>query len=450
MHSTTSALSPAPDTEVVPGVKWGRPEWVPSPAYWLTMTTLADPDDDYVCPEMSLREQVGFCLLGGFGITAEVNQAAYDRLADQRVFSSGRTSTAAEIEQMLREPLKVGQRTPRYRFPRQRAVRIAQAMELLAPTTAIPDDPLKFRDELTTIPGIGPKTASWIVRNWLGSDEVAILDIHIIRAGLIMGLFDPRQTVPKDYAVMERRFMNEDEAGASMDGAVDANAILALHAADVLVVKRGPRGASVYTNEAEAIAVPAYRSDKIFKIGSGDVFSAAFAHYWGERLLDPAHAADLASRSVAQFVDGHFLPLRAVDTAEDCEPAPYFDGRIYLAGPFFDLGQRWLIEEALLTLRSMGAQVFSPLHEVGTHLSQTEIAEADLEGLRDCSKVLALLDGVDPGTIFEVGYARALELPVIALAERVQPEHLTMMIGSGCDVVDDFTTAVYRTLWARK
>ena len=57
------------------------------------------------------------------------------------------------------------------------------------------------------IPSIGPKTASWITRNWLGSDDVAILDIHIIRAGVLIGLFDRRQKVPKDYDAMEARFL---------------------------------------------------------------------------------------------------------------------------------------------------------------------------------------------------------------------------------------------------
>lgn len=65
----------------------------------------------------------------------------------------------------------------------------------------------QFRDDLMEIPGIGPKTASWIARNWLGSDEVAILDIHIIRAGVLIGLFDSRQSVPRDYKAMEERFL---------------------------------------------------------------------------------------------------------------------------------------------------------------------------------------------------------------------------------------------------
>ncbi|MDZ3993341.1 hypothetical protein PspTeo4_24872 [Pseudomonas sp. Teo4] len=40
-----------------------------------------------------------------------------------------------------------------------------------------------LRDWLLELPGIGYKTASWVARNWLDADDVAILDIHILRAG---------------------------------------------------------------------------------------------------------------------------------------------------------------------------------------------------------------------------------------------------------------------------
>jgi thermostable 8-oxoguanine DNA glycosylase len=60
---------------------------------------------------------------------------------------------------------------------------------------------------LLTFPGIGPKTASWITRNSLHSDDVAILDIHIIRAGLLMGLFSPKHSVQRDYFDMEARLV---------------------------------------------------------------------------------------------------------------------------------------------------------------------------------------------------------------------------------------------------
>ncbi|MGY2982682.1 PfkB family carbohydrate kinase [Bradyrhizobium sp. USDA 4508] len=242
--------------------------------------------------------------------------------------------------------------------------------------------------------------------------------------------------------------LNETEAGAT-GASFDADGLMAQHGAAVLVVKRGPKGAMVYEPGKSSIKVPAYRSDSVFKIGSGDVFSAAFALHWGERGLDPASAADLASKSVAHFVDGHSLPLRENLNHGEAVGFRPEEGPIYLAAPFFDLGQRWVVEEAYRTLKDMGAEVFSPFHEVGTGLSPDLIAEADLHGLRGCSKVLALLDGADPGTLFEVGYARALGIPVVALAERLEAENLTMITGSGCLVTHDLATAIYQVLWTK-
>ncbi|OCX29403.1 hypothetical protein QU42_19425 [Bradyrhizobium sp. UASWS1016] len=197
----------SPDSEVVPGVKWGRPEWVPSAAYWAAMSKLAAADDDFVCTEATLKEQVGFCLIGGFGITAEMNHAVFDRLFNEGIFLPGRAPTAAEIETLLLEPVLVDHRPRRYRFPRQRSVRLSDALRIIELRPPSIKDPRRFRDELTRIPGIGPKTASWITRNWLGSDAVAILDIHIVRAGILIGLFDRKQTLPRDYDLMEERFL---------------------------------------------------------------------------------------------------------------------------------------------------------------------------------------------------------------------------------------------------
>lgn len=245
--------------------------------------------------------------------------------------------------------------------------------------------------------------------------------------------------------------LNEHEVHPSFQrqGAVEGRALIEFHGAEVAVVKRGPRGAIVHKRDGATVAVPAYRSERVFKIGSGDVFSASFAYHWGELGLDAVESADRASRHVAAFVDGHALPLADGATRESQVPVGLSKpGRIYLAGPFFDLPQRWLVEEALEKLVELGAEVFSPLHEVGVGLQQGDLAEADLAGLAGCDAVLALLDGMDPGTLFEVGYARARGLPVVALVERGEPENLTMIVGSGCEVVDDFATALYRAVWA--
>jgi N-glycosylase/DNA lyase len=211
-----------PDAEVIPGVKWGMPEWVPSAAYWAAISNLEGENDDYVCVEATLKQQIGFCLLGGFGITAEMNHAIYGRLEMEGIFAQDREASTQDIATLLREPIAVDGRLRRYRFPNQRAVRLADALRIVEKTPLCTDDPLKFRRELTQIPGIGPKTASWITRNWLGCDQVAILDIHIVRAGLLIGLFGPDQKVGRDYEKMEARFLEFAQAIGVRPSLLDA------------------------------------------------------------------------------------------------------------------------------------------------------------------------------------------------------------------------------------
>ena len=64
-----------------------------------------------------------------------------------------------------------------------------------------------MRSWLVGLPGIGPKTASWIVRNWCDSDEVAILDIHIYRAGRLTGFFSVLDRISRNYVQMEQKFL---------------------------------------------------------------------------------------------------------------------------------------------------------------------------------------------------------------------------------------------------
>src|SRR4029077_18280024 len=97
-------------------------------------------------------------------------------------------------------------------------------------------------------------------------------------------------------------------------------------------------------------------------------------------------------------------------------------------------------------LKGMGLRVFSPLHDVGLG-DGDDVAPRDIEGLKESRCVLALVDGVDAGTVFEIGYARSLDKPVLALAESTPVEALKMISGTKCEMVSDFVTAVYKTAW---
>lgn len=65
----------------------------------------------------------------------------------------------------------------------------------------------ELRDWLLDVPGIGYKTASWVARNWLDADDVAILDIHILRAGLLANFFESHLTVERNYLELEEQFI---------------------------------------------------------------------------------------------------------------------------------------------------------------------------------------------------------------------------------------------------
>lgn len=179
-----------------------------TPAYWAVRCGWEDADQPaFVSEGGSLVEETAFCLLGGFGITYEINAAAFERLKTEGAFRSGARTSEAWLVDRLLEPLDVAGRRIRYRFPNQRARRLAAMLSSLDDIDAASFTALELRDYLLRLEGVGPKTASWIVRNILGSDEVAILDIHVIRACTAMHIFPQQMALPKDYEVLERRFL---------------------------------------------------------------------------------------------------------------------------------------------------------------------------------------------------------------------------------------------------
>lgn len=198
-----------PEDEVVPGVLYGREEWVPTPAFWAAMAALeGDEVDDYVSPRGTpLAEDLAFCLLGGYGVKMELNRAAWKRLDEAGALRADDVPSADEFEALLSEPLLVNGKLRKYRYPRQRAGRLQIALESIRSAPPDTDDPISFRNSMMQLPGIGPKTASWIVRNHVGSDQVAILDVHVLRAGKMIGLFPETYRLPRDYEALERKFI---------------------------------------------------------------------------------------------------------------------------------------------------------------------------------------------------------------------------------------------------
>ena len=244
---------------------------------------------------------------------------------------------------------------------------------------------------------------------------------------------------------------------ASVDDPMEcAKRIASRFGAEVVVIKQGPRGALVY-ERGRYERVPAFKTESVWPIGSGDVFAAVFAGRWAGQSLSAVEAAMHASKAAALYVNSRVLPIsnEEIESGSEFPFAPLVttdkplgdsEYHVYLAGPFFNIAQRWLVEEARLALRGMGLKVFSPLHDIGLG-SGRDVAPRDIDGLKRCRAILALVDGLDAGTVFEIGYARSLEKPVVVLVESTPEEPLKMIAGTGCDVVSDFVTAVYRVAW---
>lgn len=190
------------------GIRWGAAEVPMTPAYWAAqcwMWELEEPNHFRL--GRSLAEEVLACILGGHGIPAEVGLAAYRRVRPVLHEDRAKMADEAALRQLLGSPLEVGHRTVRYRFANQKASYIAGAFrELEAIDESLPDREL--RDRLTELRGFGPKTASWIVRNWRASDEVAILDIHILRAGQQLGIFKEEWRVERHYRLLEGAYLD--------------------------------------------------------------------------------------------------------------------------------------------------------------------------------------------------------------------------------------------------
>lgn len=198
---------PRADDEVMDGVLWGAIDAFPTPAYWayqvLARRAVGAPLQFRL--GRSLVEEVGACLLGGHGIPAPVGLAAYDRLRARGAFGATAVNETT-LQMWLNEPLEVSGRSVRYRFAAQKARYLATALPLAknAPQFSVGRE---LRDWLLELPGIGPKTASWVARNWLSADDVAILDIHIVRIGQAIGLFPPSLSVERHYAELESLFL---------------------------------------------------------------------------------------------------------------------------------------------------------------------------------------------------------------------------------------------------
>ena len=298
--------------------------------------------------------------------------------------------------------------------------------------------------------------ASQIVRFGMLEGEAIVHGERVVydpQNALAPDIFQANGSTARELAVV----LNHREAAAitHLGNAApeeQAKAVLAQNSAQVVVMKRGPLGALV-CDGGTFTTIPAYVSDNVWKLGSGDIFAGHFAYRWLHEGRSAVDSAILASQATALYCETSGFPMASSFESFD-KPAITTSPRyraghrptVYLAGPFFTLAQLWLIEQARANLQSFGLNVFSPYHDVG-YGSADDVVELDLDGIHRSDIVFAVGDGLDSGTIYEIGYARARDIPVIMYCENESSEDQKMMQGSGCILCTDYVSAIYKTLW---
>ncbi|MBN8667353.1 MAG: hypothetical protein J0M30_07600 [Chitinophagales bacterium] len=199
---------PNEDSDVMPGVRWGNYCQLFTPSFWKLQFILASSKAVTINHRLSnsILEEIIVCLLGGYGIPSEIGIAAFIRLKSQDLCSPG--IGFEEIYEVLSEPFELQQgKKIKYRFAKQKSRFIHKLLNRedidLIPT----DCDLTLRNWLLSIDGVGLKTASWITRNWLSSNKVAIIDIHLLRAGVLTGFFEPGVNINRDYLKLEKQYL---------------------------------------------------------------------------------------------------------------------------------------------------------------------------------------------------------------------------------------------------
>lgn len=213
-----------------------------------------------------------------------------------------------------------------------------------------------------------------------------------------------------------------------------ASCLMESQGATVIVAKGGARGAMVFERGGRSAHVPAYRSSRVFKIGTGDVFSAIFAHHWAEMELPAVEAAEFASRSVAAYCSTSRLPLAENALLNQVPVISVTQGKVALEGSVDTIGQRYTMEEAQFVLRELGVEVTS------SALDETSSTAA--------AAILVLAHGLGNETAEQVRRASAAGTPIVVLCEGDARAFGTLLDYPNVTVTNDFVSALYFAAWA--
>ncbi|WP_170419462.1 carbohydrate kinase family protein [Ruegeria atlantica] len=212
--------------------------------------------------------------------------------------------------------------------------------------------------------------------------------------------------------------------------------IILTNFANVVVLKRGPFGAVVFEDNGSERSIPAYRSDSVFKIGTGDVFSAIFAYYWAEEQRPPPEAADLASQYVSRYVATRSLPEQNFGDVKLVPVGQPNALPLRLEGKVDTIGRRYTLEEACFRLRELGVEVVCPLIDGPRSFDE------------DWGSLLVLSDQLEEPAIQRCIKAVSDGRFVTLLLEISDRQSMLKLVDEGVNVTSDFATALYQACWS--
>lgn len=236
--------------------------------------------------------------------------------------------------------------------------------------------------------------------------------------------------------------LNADEAvrlAGDRDLAAAGATILECENAEAVVIKRGTAGALIISPSSEPLVIPAFRTSIVNKIGSGDIFSAMIAYYWGHQRIALEKAVELASRQTADYVQTRILerpeqpPSReaAFGLPESLKPLIVADDQTTPA--------LWLIDEACSALYNLG-------------VADILVADGNLGlpediWLCDRNAVLALPQIYNGFALSIARAARDQGIPAVAFSEGAAVQNAFLQ--AGAQVSEDFAGSVYSIIWSQ-
>ena len=223
---------------------------------------------------------------------------------------------------------------------------------------------------------------------------------------------------------------------------------------ECVLLKENRGGSRLFDLESNTVdEIPALLGETVNSVGVGDVYSAVFVSLIKVNKQDASWKAARAATCYAQttFPDdfkrdvGRSLTL-SLDQMRGLGGTfvPWHDRpkfQIYFAAPDFTYVERTFIDQALEALAYHNFKVRRPVFENGELKNDSGADEmrmmfaADITLLKDCELVFALPLTRDPGTLVEMGWAMAADVPVITYDPL--KENMNTMVVAGSKTYSD-------------